>query len=1397
MAATDPIKLLEQTAAGFDKIAASIKKIKVPKKSKWGKELQKQNQLLIEQNKKLAEQITAVLKANQALAKEAGKAKNTMAKSTAKAVLQEDELRKKTEQTKKALRDQKKETSTFMGRINADLRRQMAWYPSKAFLFAIGNAMRAIPRVTMEYGNALVEVGSVARTTDKELNSLNATILEVGKSSKFSIVELAKATKTLAQAGLRGEELTNAIDPSKNLATATSSSMEAAVKVQTTILRAYKLSANDFIEISDSLTNAVTSTRLTLDDLNVAFSYVASAAAQTGVSFKETITLLGILKDSGLEASTAATGLRMALLKITAPTHDAQKVLTKVGLSEEDLDIANKGIKEVLKNLFKLSKVNLIKIFGARSANAILALKNAGVEAFEAQIELIKLQGSAAQISQEQMGSLQNSWNQFKNDLQTVAVNIGGVFKDNLILSLKTAADLIIQLEETFKGLGSILSNIVTPATDLFVAFGAYKGINFIVEKTITEITKLSKAISILKLQKEADTAATILNNTAELTSEEASAATTAIKLAEAAAREENAAAATAESAAMTTLSAGITVVVAAVVAAGFAMWEFAKAAKEAELAVEKTISSMAKLKTATLKNNVELKKSLKYSKYSAEREYALEKAKINEQKNINDTYDAIAKQFKNNPEALKVIEASRQATLHALSGITDPSTFKTILKTFQLNYDKLLKDIEKTVKHSSTGYAVSAEFGDIESAQGFSPSQLKNTQKIIDKTKKKIEETKKISGIFSDQTYINAQKASATLNDELKNMGDSLEDRVMLMNDIKEHSKELRDANKEIKVEISNLAGKTDDASVKKLTALKARLDENNAWLAKLFNWNKLKIDDTVMRQAIDSVKEAGYSAAAKLMQKFKTAYSRAINKEGRTHVVESFKKDTKIVIAAAIASAAKERNLSVEEFKKNNPNLVKDIVTQVIGDIDNTSKSADITRKLNKLKLTAKKFELQGRQLKLKGIKSGDDLDKLKAKLKKEHNARMSSLQEQYQKDKLDKDKKEIATEIWKTAKLEEEARYQEDLQKADYEYVKGIKQQLKVIQTNFNVEGLFGADKINAIEHEKKVLQGLLELLKADIPKGEQGGKMGEAIGAVEKRLNKLTKSADKVSIQQTKDQISFLNSSIAQQTTQRDYLQELGFTEDVKRANESLAQSYDDLFFAQVTLAAQTTKDPDLYAKKIAKLYEWNDAMHESLDTTKLLVKEYYQDIYSGFSEGFEDFFSGIIKGNKSVVDAFRDMGNKILNIFEDMIAKMAAKKMMDVFFGSTTSGLGGAIFSGLKMLVGSKHHGGVISNTTPKYRHVEPSVFANAPRFHSGLLNDEFPAILQKGEQVIPKNTRMVTPAPKVTINMENNTKEQVSFETTSSHWDGEEFVVNTIIKNINSNGPLRALVQGG
>lgn len=142
-----------------------------------------------------------------------------------------------------------------------------------------------------------------------------------------------------------------------------------------------------------------------------------------------------------------------------------------------------------------------------------------------------------------------------------------------------------------------------------------------------------------------------------------------------------------------------------------------------------------------------------------------------------------------------------------------------------------------------------------------------------------------------------------------------------------------------------------------------------------------------------------------------------------------------------------------------------------------------------------------------------------------------------------------------------------------------------------------------------------------------------------------------------------------------------------------------------------------------------------------------------------NDGFGSFTDEMIRGTENIGRAFTNMTAGILRD----IAMITARQMiatplagaLSSFIGSAAGGLfnfggraagastGGSFSSTLgpapSASIGQFHIGGIVGQS-PGVTRVMPSViFHNAPRFHSGLRHDEFPAILQKGEEVIPKN----------------------------------------------------------
>ena len=98
--------------------------------------------------------------------------------------------------------------------------------------------------------------------------------------------------------------------------------------------------------------------------------------------------------------------------------------------------------------------------------------------------------------------------------------------------------------------------------------------------------------------------------------------------------------------------------------------------------------------------------------------------------------------------------------------------------------------------------------------------------------------------------------------------------------------------------------------------------------------------------------------------------------------------------------------------------------------------------------------------------------------------------------------------------------------------------------------------------------------------------------------------------------------------------------------------------------------------------------------------------------------------------------------------------------------------------------------------------VTPEMFAGATKYHdggvAGLKSDEVPTILQKGEGVFTKEQMkaMGNSKANVTVNVINNTQEQVTAQQSQPRFDGEKMILDVVLKNMNQPGSFRDGMTG-
>jgi len=103
-----------------------------------------------------------------------------------------------------------------------------------------------------------------------------------------------------------------------------------------------------------------------------------------------------------------------------------------------------------------------------------------------------------------------------------------------------------------------------------------------------------------------------------------------------------------------------------------------------------------------------------------------------------------------------------------------------------------------------------------------------------------------------------------------------------------------------------------------------------------------------------------------------------------------------------------------------------------------------------------------------------------------------------------------------------------------------------------------------------------------------------------------------------------------------------------------------------------------------------------------------------------------------------------------------------------------------------------HSGGMVGSTPFPMRMLPAWAFETAPRLHAGLMRDEFPAILQRGETVIPKGAVQNT-----TVIIKNEGNEKLEVSRAEQYMLSDQRILDVTVRAINSSGPYRHAFQQG
>ena len=290
-------------------------------------------------------------------------------------------------------------------------------------------ALGDVTRVVNNFETQMNRVQAATNASTREILTLRKQAIQLGRDTAFTASQAAEAQFRLAQSGYEVAETLKLMPDVLNVAAAGLLSMEEAGRIVTNQIASYNLEVEEATRISDVLALTAASAKTSISELGTSFRYAGPSAAAVGISFEETAAALAVLRDRGLVAEQAGTGLRFNILRLVRPVASAAEVFRELGMSQED---AAKKIEagKLLEVFAEFGQAGITlnqagRMFDVRAAGSALILADAAEEAMVLRDNLMLAEGASKRMAETQMQGLPGALLRMTSAIESMKIAIG------------------------------------------------------------------------------------------------------------------------------------------------------------------------------------------------------------------------------------------------------------------------------------------------------------------------------------------------------------------------------------------------------------------------------------------------------------------------------------------------------------------------------------------------------------------------------------------------------------------------------------------------------------------------------------------------------------------------------------------------------------------------------------------------------------------------------------------------------------------------------------------------------------------------------------------------------------------------------------------------------------
>lgn len=352
-----------------------------------------------------------------------------------------------------------------------------------AGVVALGGAL-SLAKGAGEFEQEMARVAAISdvATDSQEAAMLSTKALDEAMKTQFSPTEAAEGLRNFASQGFNAKQQADALGPALKLAQNGMIPVADAASSMTSALKVFGLEAEQSTAVTDKLLKITTKTSLQADDLTLALGTVGRGAGLASQSLDEMLISMGLVKNTGVDTSVAASSVSSALIFMGK---NGEKFQKKLGVSVTDsegnfrdfMDVvleANVALGEKFPNAADRTKqaTQLFGRFGVTAFQAVASqlenMKDADGNLLPVTEAVTKLreemqnaEGTSAEFEKKILGTFEGQKKLLSGVVQGLGIAVGKPFAE----AFRPAVTL---LRNGIEGITKFIAAIPEPVKNAF-----------------------------------------------------------------------------------------------------------------------------------------------------------------------------------------------------------------------------------------------------------------------------------------------------------------------------------------------------------------------------------------------------------------------------------------------------------------------------------------------------------------------------------------------------------------------------------------------------------------------------------------------------------------------------------------------------------------------------------------------------------------------------------------------------------------------------------------------------------------------------------------------------------------------------------------------------------------